>query len=136
MKKQLLDTLNRAKDYTLAVAGAMPEKDYTFKPAGGGWNFAELLNHIGYGIQWWQTNYLLGKETEWQPLVINDEKKDVLVYLAKAFQDLEETCESLSLSNDAELIGLHATLDHVTHHRGQAVVYLRCQGITPPEYIY
>lgn len=136
MKKQLLDTLHRAKDYTLAVAGAMPEKDYAFKPEGAGWNFAELLNHIGYGVQWWQNNYLLGKQTQWQPLVLNDEKNHVLDYLAKVFQDLEETCQGLSLSNDREQIGFHATLDHVTHHRGQAVVYLRCHGITPPEYIY
>jgi uncharacterized damage-inducible protein DinB len=136
MKKQLLDTLYKARDYTLAVAEAMPEKDYTFKPQGAGWNFAELLNHIGYGIQWWQSNYLLGKETEWQPLVSNDEKKDVLDYLARVFQDFEQTCQSLSLANEAEQMGFHATLDHVTHHRGQAVVYLRCHGTTPPEYIY
>lgn len=136
MKKQLLDTLYRAKDYTLAVAEAMPEKDYTFKPKGAGWNFAELLNHIGYGIQWWQTNYLLGKEREWELLVLSDKKKDVLDYLAKVFQDLEEICQTLSLSNETEHMGFHATLDHVTHHRGQAVVYLRCHGTTPPEYIY
>lgn len=136
MKKQLLETLHRAKDYTLAVAEAMPEKDYTFKPEGAGWNFAELLNHIGYGIQWWQNNYLLGKETQWQQPVLNDGKIQVLDYLSKAFQDLEETCQALPLNNDMEQNGFHATLDHVTHHRGQASVYLRCYGITPPEYIY
>jgi uncharacterized damage-inducible protein DinB len=136
MKKRLLETLYRAKDYTLAVAEAMPEKDYKFKPEGAGWNFAELMNHIGYGIQWWKNNYLLGKETEWQQLLLNDEKKEVVDYLTKAFQDLEETCQRLSLSNDTEQVGFHATLDHVTHHRAQASVYLRCYGITPPEYIY
>ena len=25
--------------------------------------------------------------------------------------------------------------DHVTHHRGQMLVYLRLKGITPPKYI-
>jgi uncharacterized damage-inducible protein DinB len=136
MKKQLLDTLYKARDYTLAVAEAMPEKDYRFKPEGAGWNFAELLNHIAYGIQWWQSNYLLGKETEWQPLVINEEKKAVLDYLARVFQDLEQACQSLSLTNQAEQTGFHATMDHLTHHRGQAAVYLRCHGTIPPEYIY
>lgn len=24
----------------------------------------------------------------------------------------------------------------ITRHRGQATIYLRCQGITPPEYTY
>lgn len=86
MKKELLDTLHRAKDYTLAVAEAMPENDYTFKPEGAGCNFAELLNHIGYGIQWWQTNYLLGKETEWQPLELTGKKRMCWITLPKCFE--------------------------------------------------
>ncbi|WP_449437687.1 DinB family protein [Pedobacter steynii] len=67
MRKQLLETLEKARDYTLAVADAMPASDYTFKPDGAGWNFMELLNHIGYGISWWKDNLLLGNETEWLP---------------------------------------------------------------------
>lgn len=136
MKKQLLETLKRAGSYTLAVAAAMPEKEYSFKPEGAVWDFAALLNHIGYGVQWWEANYLLGKETDWQPPAAKDTKKELLEYLVQVFQDLETTCKKLSLTAAAEIQGFHATLDHVTHHRGQAVMYLRCSGHTPPEYIY
>lgn len=31
---------------------------------------------------------------------------------------------------------LLATLDHITHHRGQAIIYLRCNNIAPPEYVF
>jgi uncharacterized damage-inducible protein DinB len=37
---------------------------------------------------------------------------------------------------DKAVQGFHATIDHITHHRGQAVIYLRSNGITPPEYTY
>lgn len=136
MKKQLLETLEKARRYTFAVAEMMPEKAYTFKPEGAAWNFAELLNHTGYGIQWWKTNYLMGTETAWQPPVLKHAKKAVLKYLTQVFQDLEATCTQLPLNTEAQIQGFHATLDHLTHHRGQAVIYLRCQGFTPPEYIY
>jgi hypothetical protein len=38
--------------------------------------------------------------------------------------------------NEEAIRGFYATLDHVTHHRAQAVTYLRCNGITPPDYVY
>ncbi|MEI9809126.1 MAG: hypothetical protein WDO16_15395 [Bacteroidota bacterium] len=39
MKEQLLTTLETSRNYTLAVAEAMPEKNYVFKPADTAWNF-------------------------------------------------------------------------------------------------
>jgi uncharacterized damage-inducible protein DinB len=35
-----------------------------------------------------------------------------------------------------ENYGAYAALDHVTHHRGQCVLFFRSRGIEPPEYIY
>ena len=29
----------------------------------------------------------------------------------------------------------YLTRDHVTHHRGQMVVYLRLKGLEPPQYV-
>lgn len=58
MKEQFAATLENSRTYTLAVANAMPEKDYHFKPAGAGWDFGELLNHIAYGIEWWESNFI------------------------------------------------------------------------------
>ncbi|MNK01084.1 DinB family protein [compost metagenome] len=136
MKEQLLETLGKAKKYTLAVADAMPATDYIYKPEGAGWNFIELLNHIGYGVEWWKENFLLGNEKEWLQPVLKMNKVDTINYLNQVFQDFEKNCLALPLINDMEIYGFHATLDHITHHRGQAVTYLRCKGITPPEYIY
>jgi hypothetical protein len=38
--------------------------------------------------------------------------------------------------NDDVIYGCFATLDHVTHHRGQTILFLRNQGLTPPEYVF
>jgi uncharacterized damage-inducible protein DinB len=135
MKAQLLATLENSKQYTLNVAGMMPAYDFHFKPTDAAWNFGELLHHIAYGIQWWGANYVQGKETAWAPPAMKDNKQEILAYLEDAYRSLNNTLNNGPLSNDA-VKGFHATIDHITHHRGQAVLYLRCKGITPPEYMY
>lgn len=135
MKDQLLATLQNSRDYTLRVAEAMPANGYNFKPTEAVWNFRELLHHIAYGIQWWEDNYVKGLKAEWNPPVVRNNKEQVKEYLNQAFDSLRNTVANQTLTDDA-VKGFHATLDHITHHRGQAVTYLRCNGIAPPEYVY
>ena len=135
MKEQLLATLENSKTYTLAVADAMPEKMYGTKPSKDVWDFRELLNHIAYGIQWWEANYVKGNKTEWTPPQAKSNKKETASYLEDAYMALQKTLESSTLDEE-KIRGFFATLDHITHHRGQAVTYLRYAGVTPPEYAY
>ncbi len=134
MKEQLSATLENSKQYTLQVAAAMPDKDYSFKPANDIWSFGELLNHIAYGIEWWESNYVKGEKMEWAPPVVNNDKKSVTANLEKAYASLGETVRKKT--DEAAIRGFHATLDHITHHRGQAITYLRCKGIAAPEYMF
>ncbi|HEU4553639.1 MAG TPA: DinB family protein [Chitinophaga sp.] len=135
MKAQLLATLENSKQYTLQVAGKMPEPGYASKPTPAVWNFGELLHHIAYGIEWWQENFIKGIETAWAPPAATTGKKAVHSYLEQAYDALKATIENTTLTEEA-VKGFHATMDHITHHRGQAVTYLRCEGIEPPEYRY
>ena len=135
MKTQLLKTLQNSKNYTLAVAEAMPEKSYTFKPIETVWNFNELIDHIAYGIQWWEDNYVKGKQTDWNQPAVRGTKQQAIDRLVKAYDALEKTISASNL-NEKVTHGFYTTLDHITHHRGQAITYLRCQGITPPDYQY
>jgi|SRR5579859_1207846 len=135
MKQKLLATLATAQQYTLEIAGAMPEEGYAFRPADSIWTFGELIHHIGYGIYWWEDNFIRGKKTAWEPPVPTVGKKATIDYVKKAFVDLQKTVEG-SADGDELVHGLWATLDHVTHHRGQATVYLRCKGIAPAEYCW
>ncbi|HEY4149000.1 MAG TPA: DinB family protein [Chitinophagaceae bacterium] len=135
MKEQLLATLEKSKHYTLGVITAMPAAAYDFKPTADVWTFGELINHISYGIYWWEENFIKAKKTDWNPPAADSSPKAVLAALNKAYASLESTIKKQSMNDDA-VAGFHATLDHITHHRGQATVYLRCKGITPPEYEY
>ncbi|NII29108.1 DinB family protein [Pseudoflavitalea sp. X16] len=135
MQAPLIKTLQNSRNYTLQVAEAMPEKLYDSKPAGAGWNFREQLHHIAYGIQWWENNYMKGNKTDWQPPATKKNKKEIMAYLNEAYDGLQQTLEQGKLSADA-VQGFHATIDHITHHRGQAVLHLHVQEIEPPEYTY
>jgi uncharacterized damage-inducible protein DinB len=135
MKEQLLAILENSKNYTVEVASVMPDSSYAFKPVETAWAFGDLLHHIAYGIHWWGDNYVRETKTEWAPPPVNQHKKDILAYLDEAYTELEKTIGTMKLSEDV-VKGFHATLDHITHHRGQAVLYLRCNGLTPPEYVY
>jgi len=133
MKDHLLTTLENSREYTLAVAEAMPEKEYDSKPADGIWNFRELLSHIAYGIHWWENNFIKRTETAWDPPLAKDTKQQVLSYINEAYASLKRTISN-GQAADNVVKGFQATLDHITHHRGQAILYLRCKGIVPPEY--
>lgn len=135
MKEQLLATLENSRNYTLQVAEAMPDQSYHFRPVETVWNFKELMHHIAYGIQWWEENQIKGNQVPWNPTEVKANKKQAMAYLNQAFDSLRNTVDRQKLTDEA-VKGFHATLDHVTHHRGQAVTYLRCSGITPPEYVY
>lgn len=135
MKEQLSATLDNSKQYTMEVAAAMPEKDYYFKPVNDVWDFGELLHHIAYGIQWWEANYVKGTKTEWAPPPVKNDKKTVTAFLENTYASLHDTVQKQKLNDDA-VRGFYATLDHISHHRGQAITYLRCKGIVAPEYRY
>jgi uncharacterized damage-inducible protein DinB len=133
--KQLLSTLENSRNYTMAVAEAMPESSYNFKPATGVWNFGELMHHIAYGLHWWEENYIKGNEIPWDQPPAKKHKPEIISNLKSAYDSLKSTVAKQKLS-DSAIKGFHATIDHTTHHRGQAVTYLRSKGITPPEYTY
>ena len=135
MKEQLLATLQTSKNYTFAVAESMPDKEYNFKPVESVWNFGELVHHIAYGIEWWENNFIKGEKVDWDEPAFKAKKKELLSYLDRSYASLKDTICKRGL-DDKAIQGFHATLDHITHHRGQAVVYLRCKGIVPPGYAY
>lgn len=135
MNQQLQSTLATSKNYTLAVAEAMPDHQYDTTPVHSTWNFRELLHHIAYGIQWWEENYVKGNKLDWNPPVVSKDKKEVIRYLSAAYASLAKTIDKNNLDEE-KVKGVYATLDHITHHRGQAVMHLRSQGATVPEYAY
>jgi uncharacterized damage-inducible protein DinB len=125
-----------SSEYTLAVAEKMPADKYAFRPTAEQMTFGQQLVHIAE-----QNQLIFGEMLS----VAAPEKRAVALSKAEALAKLKETTtlglevlqeRASALPTDvAEVLnGMMLALDHTTHHRGQAIVYLRLNGITPPEY--
>ena len=93
------------------------------------------MNHIAYGVTWWAENSIRKVETSWEPPAPHKTKGATIKYLEKSFNSLKKILNSVDLNEEA-ILGVLATLNHVTHHWGQATMYVRCNGITPAEYTF
>jgi len=133
MKDIILKDFARSKAYTIAVAEAMPEKDYSCKPVETVWSYMELLHHLAYALRWMQENYVAGNQAEWSPPQVTSTKKELVTYLTQTFNAVEKELQEINFA-DEKISGFYFMLEHNSHHRGQAVTYLRCCGITPPEF--
>lgn len=136
-----------ARDYTLAVATAMPAEDYSFRPVDTiGMTFGEQLLHLGHNSRWLSLSKLRGEECPAKPTVDASDKQAVMAYVKESFAIADSILATLTFSEldqDVEWftgpiskrrIGL-LIFDHVTHHRAQAIMYLRMKGIAPPRYV-
>ena len=132
-------------EYTLEFAQAMPEDEYGFKPVEEEMSFREQLKHIASNMVWLSSSYLKGQHTTIDPTKAGDSKKEIIGMLNQAFtyasvtidglkeKDLNETVDFFAGTMTRRRILLLMT-DHVTHHRGQLVVYLRMNNVVPPSY--
>lgn len=141
-----LSKLEGAKEYTIAIADAMPAETYTFKPTEEQRAFHEQLTHIIGNMIWLSTSYLGGEglaaaDTETPPTA----KEDIVALLEQSFDYSYETAKSFDHSKIDEEVDFFAgpmsrrrvmflMMDHLAHHRGQLVVYLRLNDIEPPRY--
>ena len=144
-----------ARDYTLAVADAMSDSLYDFRPdypAGvdgerPARTFGEQLVHLGGNVAWLSTSKLVDGERPSSADVDASDKAAVRAYLIDVFAHAEQVLAKLSFGDlDEEVpwftgetisrrrVGL-LLFDHVTHHRGQALVYLRLNGVFAPKYV-
>lgn len=136
-----------AKDYTMAVAEAMPAEGYSFTPTPDQFSFAVQMIHIAHANYAWFTKVLGEPRTIEEPK--SEEKPEVLRYLGETFDHCIAAIERMTpeqLSKPAAGVPNRpsgSTRDallnmymHTAHHRGQAIVYLRLKGVTPPQYRY
>ena len=137
----------RAEIYLIAVAEAMPEEHYGFKPVPETLSFAGQLMHIVQNISWLNSTYIAQEKNPFTDVSPEGKSKQEVVLLLKdVFAYVNATLENFPDENlkDPVRFGgedvnkeriLYLMRDHTTHHRAQAILYLRMQGITPPKYV-
>jgi uncharacterized damage-inducible protein DinB len=135
-----------ASDYTLEFARAMPESFYDYTPTAVEMTFREQLKHVAGNMIWLSSSYLEGSQTHIDPTKTGDSKKEIIAMLEKSFAYASQTIDKLTEKELNEKVNFFAgqmtrrrilllLTDHVTHHRGQLVVYLRLKGVEPPKYV-
>lgn len=144
---QLVADWERAKAFTLEYLDAMPDDGTNYKPSTEVRSFAEQMLHLAMGNAG-IVGAATGKERLFKE---NIEKSDA--YKTKAalreavVQSYDFVLAALRELDDAKLqekvkffngqeytreTGIAKAFEHQTHHRGQATIYLRMKGITPP----
>ncbi|WP_323789809.1 DinB family protein [Psychroserpens sp.] len=146
-----LERFENSRKYLILVAETMPEDKYNFKASPESLSFAENLMHIGFAIDWHSQSLLGGRESrEWKTdtiyKVASKSKKDMIATIDNTFDEaieLIKTFDATHFDDELDYFGLTRTkrqiflllADHVTHHRGQMLVYMRLNGLVPPRYV-
>jgi uncharacterized damage-inducible protein DinB len=139
--------LKNAKEYTLQVANLMPAEKYNYKPSKEEMEFGKQLLHISENLCWLSSSYLTINKN---PLTEADSKltlkKDIIIVVTKAYDFAIDALQNFDTKTLADTVKFFAgpmnklqiinlMQDHQTHHRAQLLVYLRLNGIAPPEYV-
>jgi uncharacterized damage-inducible protein DinB len=135
-----------AKEYTIQVAEKMPSGKYGFKPSPEEMSFDEQLLHTIRLMQFLCKTYLNGSLN---PVKIPDsalDKEATIKLLNNVYDYTIITLQNFNVAQLADTVSffvkptnklqiINLLNDHQTHHRAQLVVYLRINGIKPPDYI-
>ena len=145
-KDAFLEKWENSKNYMIAIAEAMPEAYYDFKPTERQMSFKEQLVHIKGNMDWLSNSYFTETEFKREKTALPETKAETIALLSEAFDAtlsiIKNTREEdLVLTVDffagpkSKLQILNLLQDHVTHHRGQLVVYLNLNNVVPPKYV-
>jgi uncharacterized damage-inducible protein DinB len=143
VKQIVLKHLKISRDFTLKVADQMPESSYDFKLTPPQMSFAEQMVHLSQTLSAFTSPFSGEEPKPGKPASLK--KTDVIAFMKKSFDGAIEqvsklTPEQISKTYKSEegtetgLELLMGMLDHTTHHRASAEMYLRARGITPAEY--
>ena len=142
IKAIVVKHLTTSRDFTLKVADQMPEADYGFKLTPPQMSFAEQMVHLADDQAGLLAPFSSEKPKPSKPASMS--KKDVIAFVRQSYDKSiaivsKLTPEQITQSYQAggSMTGLELlmfVLDHSTHHRASAEMYLRAKGITPAEY--
>nr|WP_321236769.1 DinB family protein [uncultured Psychroserpens sp.] len=149
--KEYLERFENSRKYLILVAEMMPEDKYEYQATPESLTFAENLMHIGYAIDWHSQSLLGGRESrDWKTdtiyKVASKSKEEMIATIDKTFDEaihLIKEFDTAQFDDELDYFGLNRTkrqiflllADHITHHRGQMLVYMRLNGLVPPRYV-
>ena len=144
-KEAWLEKWENSKNYLIGIAEAMPEEAYNFKPTERQMSFKEQLIHIKGNMDWLSNTYFTETEFTRTKSELPASKEATITLLKEAFNNAAAIvikADEASLTETVDFFAgpksklqiLNLLQDHVTHHRGQLIVYLNLKEIEPPRY--
>jgi uncharacterized damage-inducible protein DinB len=132
-----------SKSLSLAVADAMPEDSYSFKATDAEMSFGGQMNHLALANASYCSVAIGSKSPLSKPA--DDTKATVTKNLTAAYDYCIDGLKEMSDADLQKTVTRNGNqiskfelfwggFTHAAHHRGQAEVYLRLKGVTPPAY--
>lgn len=148
--KMYLPVWQEAQMHCLAVANAMPEELYSYKPTEISKTFGEQMVHIAFTIELLTQRYVQGMEVEPNtPDASKMSKAEIIDLMKKGFayttqviysieqKQLDETTVMFHSGNTvSRAFAFFYVQDHMANHRAKSNLYLRMNNIQPPEYTW
>ncbi len=148
--KMYLPVWIEATEHCMDVAKAMPEELYSFRPTTVSKTFAEQMVHIAAANKLLTQRYVQGLEViPNTPEASKMTKTEILFFMKASFKytteviqtieqkKLDEMCKMYHSGNIvSRAFALFYVQDHLANHRAKSNLYLRMNGIEPPEYTW
>ncbi|MFS4446044.1 DinB family protein [Maribacter sp. 2307UL18-2] len=148
--KMYLPVWEEAASHCLEVAEAMPAELYSYRPTEVSKTFGEQMVHIAASTKLLTQRYVLGMEVKPNTPDASKMDKNEIMALLKGNLDytkgivqtihqekLDEMCTMYHSGNVvSRAFALFYVQDHLANHRAKSNLYLRMNGIEPPEYTW
>jgi len=146
---ELIADFERNKTMSLAYIEAMPADKFDYKPSEEVRSFAAQFLHISQGMIGLSSNgtgatpIYQGENLE--ATEAYHTKDEVTRIVTESYDFAIKSMKEMDRSKLFEVVvrgqfevtrlgWISKTIEHNTHHKGQVAVYLRMNGITPPQY--
>lgn len=150
IKAQMVKDWERGKAYTIEYLNTMPADKYGFKAVDSIRSFAQQMLHLAAGNVFLMTNATGKPPLAWLQSDIEHsataQNKDSVMYYVVASYDYcidavknldpakwGENTKMFNRFEQTRFALMNKTFEHQGHHRGQTTIYIRLQGIKPPE---
>jgi len=146
IKEQFVKDWERAKSYTLDYLNTMPADKYSFKAVDSIRSFAQQMLHLAAGNVG-LIHFAAGVKIDWPTNVEKSptaqNKDSVVYYVTKSYDFAIQSIKDFDPAKFGELVTMRddkvsrfalfeKAFEHQTHHRGQTTIYIRLEGIRPP----
>lgn len=146
LKEELVEAWHQSEKMTLANVEQMPPEHFTFKYTEEAMTYSEQWRHcIIYTCGQLSGRAGIDNPYENIKLPVQMTKEHVIKELKEMYRHIRKSISGLSdekLRSHCDFAGgtipvwrlFYAMENHIIHHRGQCVVYLRLKGVVPKGY--